>query len=305
MTAIIVDDEHEWDSISLRLALWPLEQCHAYGQAARSIGQIPLRLRLDVGGERVQAQFLVRRVARFLTLSQSIRGPVATSWQTGVGHAALAALFEGLPRCWPALTLAMPEATARTDTDALLRPLGFRRVISPYRTALLDLRSALDALHRQMWPAWRNRLAAGLKSRLRTEAAAGGPLLDWVMRASLAEMGRRRVRGPSLPFAQSLTSALGPRRVLAVAVRDDQGPCAGAIFLKHGPDATYWLSVTTENGRRISAGNLVLWRAIEILKCTGTRILDLGGIDTDRAPGIARFKLGLGAEPHSLVGTYA
>ena len=45
--------------------------------------------------------------------------------------------------------------------------------------------------------------------------------------------------------------------------------------------------------------------AFLVVKRTGTRMLDLGGIETDRAPGIARFKLGLGAEPHSLVGTYA
>lgn len=303
--ATIVDDADDWDSISSRLVLWPLEQCHAYGEAARSIGQVPLRLRVDVAGEQVQAQFLLRRVARFLSLAQSIRGPVATSWHMGVGHAALAALFAGLPRRWPALTLTMPEATSGSDTDALLRPLGYRRVISPYRTALLDLRSDPDALRRRMWPAWRNRLAVGLKSRLRTRSASSGPLIDWVLSNSLAEMRRRRVRGPSLPFARALTGILGAKRVLAVAAIDDEGPCAGAIFLRHGPDATYWLSLTTERGRPKHAGNLVLWRAIETLKRTGTRMLDLGGIETDRAPGIARFKLGLGAEPHSLVGTYA
>lgn len=300
-----IDGADDWDSISSRLPLWPLEQCHAYGEATRSIGLVPVRLRIDAAGERVQAQFLLRRAARFLTLAQSIRGPIATNWHAAIGRAAITALLDGLPRRWPALTLVMPEAPGGTNIDGLLRPLGYRCVISPYHTALLDLRTDLPELRRRMWPAWRNRLAASLKSSLRIETATSGPLLDWVLRNSLAEMRRRRVRGPSLPFARALTGALGTRTVLTVAATDGLGYCAGAIFLKHGPDATYWLSLTTESGRRKNAGNLVLWTAIETLKHAGTRMLDLGGIDTDRAPGIARFKLGLGAEPHSLSGTYA
>jgi hypothetical protein len=34
------------------------------------------------------------------------------------------------------------------------------------------------------------------------------------------------------------------------------------------------------------------------------RKVDLGTIDTDRSPGLARFKLGTGAIPRTLAGTY-
>lgn len=305
IVASTVEDAEAWDSVSSRFDLWPLEQCHAYGEAARSIGQFPLRLRVDIAGETIQAQFLLRRAAWCLTLAQSIRGPLATSWHADTGRVALTALFGGLPVRWPTLILTMPEATNGASTDALLRPLGYRRVASPYHTALLDLRMDLSELRCRMWPAWRNRLASSQSSGLRIETAISGPLLDWVMRESLAGMRRRRVRGPSPTFARALTRTIGAGGALTVVATDDLGPCAGAIFLRHGPDATYWLSLTAERGRRKNAGNLVLWAAIEILKQGGIRLLDLGGVDTRRAPGISRFKLGLGAEPYSLSGTYA
>ena len=57
-------------------------------------------------------------------------------------------------------------------------------------------------------------------------------------------------------------------------------------------------------GRRAQAHNVLLWRAIEGLKDTGADWLDLGGVDARRAPGIARFKLGLGARLFTLSGTY-
>jgi len=49
---------------------------------------------------------------------------------------------------------------------------------------------------------------------------------------------------------------------------------------------------------------LLLWRGIAALKDAGTVWLYLGGIDTESTPGIARFKLGLGATPFTLSGIF-
>ena len=57
-------------------------------------------------------------------------------------------------------------------------------------------------------------------------------------------------------------------------------------------------------GRWHNAGTLLLWRGLLALRGRGVARLDLGGIDTRRAPGIARFKLGTGATPYALAGTY-
>jgi hypothetical protein len=40
------------------------------------------------------------------------------------------------------------------------------------------------------------------------------------------------------------------------------------------------------------------------LKERGVRRVDLGTVDTDQSPGLARFKLGAGGVPLTLAGTY-
>ena len=48
---------------------------------------------------------------------------------------------------------------------------------------------------------------------------------------------------------------------------------------------------------------LLLLRAAEALGAEGVRWLDLGSVDSERAPGLARFKLGTGAELRPLGAT--
>ena len=54
----------------------------------------------------------------------------------------------------------------------------------------------------------------------------------------------------------------------------------------------------------MSAHNLLMWRAALWLARQGHRRLDLGPIDTANAPGLARFKLGIGAHARRLGGTW-
>ena len=76
------------------------------------------------------------------------------------------------------------------------------------------------------------------------------------------------------------------------------------MIVRHGVAATYEVGYVSPRGRELRATHLLLWRAIAMLADKGTRWLDLGGVATDRAPGIARFKLGLGGELATLAGTF-
>ena len=76
------------------------------------------------------------------------------------------------------------------------------------------------------------------------------------------------------------------------------------LLVRHGAAATYEAGFASARGRELSATNLLVWQALLELKRRGVRWLDLGGLNTDRAPDIARFKLGLGAEVGTLAGTF-
>jgi lipid II:glycine glycyltransferase (peptidoglycan interpeptide bridge formation enzyme) len=54
----------------------------------------------------------------------------------------------------------------------------------------------------------------------------------------------------------------------------------------------------------MQAHHLILWKAMEELKSRGIRVLDLGGVNTVRSEGIARFKMRTGGQVLTLAGTY-
>ena len=79
---------------------------------------------------------------------------------------------------------------------------------------------------------------------------------------------------------------------------------AAMMFLIHGEAAIYHVGWTSEKGRDLHAHNLILWKGMEELRSRGIRRLDLGGINTIRSAGIARFKMSTGGQVLTLAGTY-
>jgi lipid II:glycine glycyltransferase (peptidoglycan interpeptide bridge formation enzyme) len=55
---------------------------------------------------------------------------------------------------------------------------------------------------------------------------------------------------------------------------------------------------------RADAMRLLLWHSLLALQERGVGWLDLGGIATDRAPGLSRFKLGMGGVVTIEAGTF-
>jgi len=72
----------------------------------------------------------------------------------------------------------------------------------------------------------------------------------------------------------------------------------------HGQAATYQIGWTNDAGRNAYAHNLLLYKGMEALKERGIRSLDMGGINTGRSAGIARFKITSGAQVVTLAGTF-
>ncbi|MEM7058470.1 MAG: GNAT family N-acetyltransferase, partial [Pseudomonadota bacterium] len=84
----------------------------------------------------------------------------------------------------------------------------------------------------------------------------------------------------------------------------EEDPIAAMLFRLHGRRATYHIGWTGPEGKRLNAHNLLMWTAMTRLPKAGVERLDLGGLNTEDVPGIARFKLGSGARPVTLHGTW-
>lgn len=175
------------------------------------------------------------------------------------------------------------------------RGFGMVPLITPRVHAEWRLDAAPGELRAAMRPTWRRALD---QATARVVADPGA--LPAILAAATRLMQDRGVRALPAAFMQawageSLVLRAGPKSGLA----------AGAVFLIHGRGATYHAAFADVRGRAEGAPRALLWQAALILRARGVTRLDLGPID-DGAPGLARFKLGTGAEtvclgPTSLV----
>jgi lipid II:glycine glycyltransferase (peptidoglycan interpeptide bridge formation enzyme) len=151
---------------------------------------------------------------------------------------------------------------------------------------------------------WRNALAQAERRPLEIRAGSAEEI-RWLLDRNEAHRREVGYRGPSRAFLGRLARhATENGELLALLAREGGTPLAGILIVRHGASATYEVGYVSPRGRELRAKHLLLWRALGLLRDQGVRWLDLGGVATDRAPGIARFKLGLGGDVATLAGTF-
>tara|TARA_R110002096_G_scaffold328994_1_gene522959 strand:- start:383 stop:994 length:612 start_codon:yes stop_codon:yes gene_type:complete len=202
----------------------------------------------------------------------------------------------------------MPELPNTPDNQLAFKKAGYRRVMSGFSTAWLDLRPTAEELRVALKGKWRNQLVGAEKSDI--EISIGGRKehqYSWLLEKEAEQRSDRRYQATPLGLVPAFVKAVTPKsssRILSVTAISGKRKVAGALFLLHGNSATYHIGWAGDEGRKANAQNRVLWEGILALKEAGIHFLDLGGLNTADLAGIARFKLGLGAEPITLAGAF-
>lgn len=255
-----------FDGIPSDLIFVPLPQGPAYGAAARACGATVRVIDLGCGTAQV-----VERAGRRLVS----RGPV---WAGTPSQAEKRRALRRLGR-FIGVTLVTPEEEVRGP--------GLIPLVTPVHHAVWDLSGDLRA---GLAGKWRNRLAVAEKAGLRIGPAPLKRLPDLVA-AEGAERGAKGYR--SLPPA--FTLALPTHSLRLFDWRHGGAMGAGMAFVVEGATASYHLAWAGDAARAAHVHPLMLFRAALSLRDEGVRWLDLGSVNTEDAPGLARFKLGTGA----------
>lgn len=167
--------------------------------------------------------------------------------------------------------------------------------------AVLDLRPDNPARMAAQHGKWRNRLRRGQKAALTVSFGRFHPARhSWLLVHETLQRSTQRYN--ALPH--SFVSAYPAKDTLLVQALHQRQPVAAMLFLLHAPAATYHIGWVNAEGRRLNAHPRILWKAGQILRARGYTQIDLGALDTQNAPGLARFKLGSGAKPHQLGHTW-
>jgi len=256
----------------------PLHQSQEYETALRHLGRTPLRLPDGA-----------------LALRRRLPGGLQATMLPRAAPRSLAALHDQLTASGLQRSLVILAPNAPLDSGAL--PL-----LSPACVAELPLLPDPDRQRAALHQKWRNRLARA-EDRGLTVTSGQGAALDWLLRAEEAQRCDRGYRGWPATLTRAYLAANRDAGVL-LSAREAGKPIAAVLILRHGSAATYHIGHTTPRGRAVGAHNLLLWRATRQLADSGVSSLELGPLDTESAPGLARFKLGSGAHARRLGGTW-
>ncbi|ABD54708.1 GNAT family N-acetyltransferase [Jannaschia sp. CCS1] len=195
------------------------------------------------------------------------------------------------------------NAETMEDADALARA-GFRRICAPRAIAELTLDASSDVMSARLAQKWRNRLRHGQSQNLMIQRRPMQPdKRFWLFRAEALQSLRKWYR-PLAPEMVAAMAASKPGAVQVFTAYHLGRRVAAMLFVRHGLQATYQIGWSTPEGRKLSAGPALMWRAMVELQAMGTDRIDLGAADKRLAPGLARFKCGTGAEIRQLGGTW-
>ncbi|OIQ44447.1 MAG: GNAT family N-acetyltransferase [Roseobacter sp. MedPE-SW] len=185
-----------------------------------------------------------------------------------------------------------------------LAEIGALPLVSPAWIARLDLSTDVDHRKEALHQKWRNRLTRAQSNGLRV-TRQNMPLdaSHWLFAADQSQQRQRRYQSWPVHLTLAYAKENKGKAKLFQAFQGTE-PVAAILILRHGRGATYHIAHATERGKSLSAHNLLIWETMAWLTAKGCTQLDLGLINTEEAPGLARFKLGTGARLSQLGGTW-
>jgi hypothetical protein len=172
-----------------------------------------------------------------------------------------------------------------------------------WSSATIDLGPSLEDLRLGLAQKWRNALNKAERQNCRVEQADSGPVFDDFLKCHAEFSVHRQLDGTlGVDFIQALQKHLPDHRKLqALVAYEDNTPIGSALFAKYGGSAEYLAGNSNDRGRQMNSGQLLLWRAIVMMKERGVARFDVGGMDAEQTPtGIYKFKQGLGGSAYRL-----
>ncbi len=270
-----------------------LQHCAGYANAIARMGARTHMLIARSAAQPVAQIRIVERRFGPLRLFWVPRGPV---WHKDASPAERARVLADLPMALDrkGVWLIAPEE----EEDITL--FANRVLVTAPHVAELDLTRPAEQRLADQHGKWRNRLRHAQKSGLtvghrRFELPRDSKVL------ALEEAQRRQRGYRALPAAfMHAWCKANPGEARLFTVSKGHRALAYMLVLLHAPVATYHIGWSGMEGRRLSAHTLALWEASAWLAQKGYRRFDLGTLDTESAPGLARFKIGSGARVRAL-----
>jgi Acetyltransferase (GNAT) domain len=282
-----VTDRREWDALEARAPFPQLPQSFAYGEAKAASGWTPRRAAFTVAGETIAyATILERRLGGIRVLARVNRGPLFLD--AAPSPELIRSVYATLRRRWRGPLLIAPALPRDDAGDAILKGAGFRlRQRRGWQSGRVDLTRTEADIWSGFSSAFRNRYRQSVKAGARLRVAEDAAAYDWMLERHVANMRAKRFKGPSPTPLRALRAA-APENVLVFQLLDGDRAVAGMSVVRFGAYAEYHVGWFGEDGRRLNAGNFLMWEIMKEMKHRGVVSYDLGGMRP--GDGYTRFK---------------
>ena len=200
----------------------------------------------------------------------------------------------------PGLAFHKPEHMNEIAAQAGFQPTSRAPA---YRSFAIDLRLDEDTLMKKLNGKWRTDLRYAFKSDILLEQGNSPDLI-----------ARFMVLFEEIQAAKNFTPNITPEfhfglkgpdfsHDILIATKDGKD-IGGIVIGTCGKTAVYLFGATSEAGRRLRAGYFLAWKGIGLSRERGLDWYDLGGVDFDANPSVARFKNRMNGEYIEAAGPY-
>jgi hypothetical protein len=302
---------HDWKNQFIRFEDQNILQSWVYGDAKGASGSWAVERAFFEKGDSIvgMMQVLIRNAP---LLSRGLvwinRGPLWRSDNSDPADLAEMLLLLGAHYADDLghYVLIAPTAVETIDFESVLAQTNFRQTKKAgWASAILDLTMPLDALRGNLNQKWRNCLNKAERAGYEVRLANSGTVFDDFLQAHAGfHVAKGLTTNLDADFLTRLNAASTKDcELVALVAYHERVPIGSVLVAFYGKTAEYLAGNSTDLGRKLNSGQLLLWRAIELMKIKGLVWFDLGGMDQDLTPdGIFRFKKGVGAEAYRLVG---
>lgn len=177
---------------------------------------------------------------------------------------------------------------------------GFPEPSMRFYEHTLDLQNSLEALLARFSSAGRRALRKAEKSEIWLEVAGSVEAIRKYYQLHVRTRKRHGLPPQPFSFFQNIQKAvIEPGMGVVILAYSGTAPIAGAVYFYFGTNATYKFGASDERFHELRVNNLVMWKAIQILRRGGFQQLHFGRTSWHNT-GLRKYKLGWGTDEKTL-----
>jgi len=294
----------EWSSYFLLVNKTYLSQSWIYGEAkAKGQGWKIMRCIITENEKPIALTQAWHKKFLFIKLVRISYGPIGINLNPTTQQ--IKSVFHIIKKQWHlrklSLLLIAPNLDNSLENNATLKQLRFfKRKSMPYESGFVELTKSVEDLQTQLRQNWRNQLKSAEKKELLFQVSQNNADFEWIMSCIQRLRKEKKFYGHSPELLMALfQNSTKNHEVWISIVSHGENRVAGMLFARHGLSCVPLIIWLSHDGRRLNAGNFLLWNSVLYTKDNGCLWFDLGGTNNS-----TKFKTGLPHIPYQLIGEY-